>query len=69
MQRAKCVSHFSHEGRRDPELTFGRFYPVKNCDTRSMAINDQPYITVQGNSGVDIERPASSFIVFGRKGK
>ena len=62
--RAKCINPFNINGIKDPELSRDRFYIVKDDDVRTMAIEDQPLITVQGDSGADIDRPKSSFIIF-----
>jgi hypothetical protein len=65
LQRAKCLTHFNRDGIRDPEITRGRFYYVKDTNLHTTGINDQPFVTIKGNSGVDVERPASSFVIFG----
>lgn len=61
--RAKCINNHNQDGVRDPELTHGKFYVVKNKNIQVTG-SDVSFISVIGDKGNEIERPATYFQVF-----
>jgi hypothetical protein len=63
--RARCKIAHNKEGLADPELTVGMFYVVNDTDLPAMAMDaTESYVTVVGNSGVEVLRPKHQFTFF-----
>lgn len=58
--RAKCLRiEDEHNGAKEFEVTVGRFYKV--VDTNITSMSNEPYISVIGNFGVEVQRPQRNF--------
>jgi hypothetical protein len=62
MIRARCKTANWNEGMKDPSLTTGKFYPV--LQKIQIMNNDDPWITVVGDDGIEITRPKGIFAIF-----
>lgn len=61
--RAKCLNvHKADDKSKDNEVTAGKFYTVVNETIQSMG--NEEYVSIIGNSGVEVERPKRNFQIF-----
>lgn len=66
MVKAKCKCDNKVDGLQDPEVTKGRFYKVIDSSVLIHG-NEDPHISIVGNSGVEVTRPKHLFYMLEKK--
>lgn len=62
--RAKCLNvEQATDKSKDPEVTAGMFYTVVQSSIQSIA-SPEPFISIVGNSGEEVQRPKRNFQIF-----
>ncbi len=62
--RAKCLKvEKADDKSKDAEVTEGQFYKVVEATVTSIA-TPEPFISIVGNSGEEVQRPKRNFQIF-----